>query len=202
MHGFGMETAATIQQLITEAIAPSSGILAMMASKSTLHQEDIPAAFEACALLSHTLSKFGALNTSQVTLAPGVYISKCLKRLTCVSQFQAGELEYAAMWLMGYTHSQKIKQQPGVLAIPFSIEVHEDLKLLIPEWFAVFYLRGDPAHCVPLLTLRSILEQPDITDWTQSALRLAEERGLPCAQAKDALAQYELSRNSKERFNG
>ncbi len=37
---------------------------------------------------------------------------------------------------------------------------------LLPEWFAAFYVRGEPCHCIPIPALRSVLaDQRFGGDW-------------------------------------
>ena len=62
---------------------------------------------------------------------------------------------------------------------------------LLPEWFAAFYVRGEPGHCIPILALRSVLaDQRFGGDWVAVALERMTAFALPQEQAASAVRNH------------
>lgn len=170
------------------------GFLAIMGRSSPGIRQDVPAAFEAYTLLSHFL---GVLPVRPVTmdaacpiidLSPAILFDAAAARLVALLPIGAAELGVVAYWLTDSVRSDKIKQMAGVLALPFSIESHAGVEHLLPEWFAAFYVGGDPGHCIPISTLRSVLaDQRFGGDWVSVALERMTAFALPQEQAARAV---------------
>jgi len=58
---------------------------------------------------------------------------------------------------------------------------------LLPEWTAAFYVQGLARHCVPILALKSVLEDKRfVGDWVAVALHRLASFALPQAEAQQA----------------
>ena len=76
----------------------------------------------------------------------------------------------------------------GTLALSFVIEPHGEAEHLIPEWHAAWYVSHDPGHCIPVLALKSVLQDERFSgDWVDVALHRMGVFRLPRAKALDAL---------------
>lgn len=173
------------------------GFVSIMGKSSPSIRQDIPAAFEAYTLLSHFLGKLPMRLTSLDAaspisdMSPAILYDEAGSRLVALLPIGAGELSAIAYWLTDSVRSDLVKQMAGVLALPFSIENHADVEHLLPEWFAAFYVGGDPGHCIPVLALRSVLtDQRFGGDWVGVALERMAAFALPQAQAASAVRSH------------
>lgn len=178
-----------------DVIADSgSGFVAVMGKKSNLDiRQDVPAAYEMYTLLSHFLDKLpfhvGELGGADTVLSPSVHFDKANGRVVALIPVGEKELELISFWLAEGLRSSTVKAMAGVLALPFSVEAHEDEPYLIPEWFAAFYVNGNEDHCVPMLALRSVTRDERFGDWVAIALERMQVFGLPCESAQNAIDQ-------------
>jgi hypothetical protein len=170
------------------------GFVSIMGKSSPSIRQDIPAAFEAYTLLSHFLGRLPVRSvvldaTNPISdLSPGILHDAIAARLVALLPIGAGELTAVAYWLTDSMRSNQVKQMAGVLALPFSIENHAGVELLLPEWFVAFYVHGDPDHCIPILALRSVLaDQRFGGDWVAIALERMTAFALPQEQAASAM---------------
>lgn len=129
------------------------------------------------------------LISADVLLTPAVLYDEPAGKLAALLPVQSGELDLLAYWVAGGIRSDTVRALPGILALPFSIETHNDVRHLIPEWFAAFYVRGSEDHCVPSLTMRSITLDERLGDWVSVALECMGVFGLPSAAASSAIRQ-------------
>lgn len=170
--------------------ACGGGFIAVMAKSNPHVQQDIPAAFEMYTLLAHYLDKLPvhalALSSTSVLLAPAIFYDEPAGKLVALLPVQAGELDLIAYWVAGGIRSSTVRGMAGVLALPFSVEGHDNVRHLIPEWFAAFYVDGSEDHMVPSLTMRSITLDERFGDWVTVALERMEIFGLPSAAAHRA----------------
>lgn len=162
--------------------------------------QDVPAAAEMFGLLRHFLGRLPhrELDAGRgLALAPGVYQHQEHGHVVALVPVGSGELEFVAYWISQSVQSPKLLAMPGLLALPFSIEEHDGQRWLIPEWFAVFYVDSDPGHCVPLLALRSVLDDGRFSDWVTAALvRATVAFGLPTGDASRAVEQVIIEKSS------
>jgi hypothetical protein len=186
------EIAALIESAIGGDVLNDSGggFVGVMAKSNPNVMQDIPAAFEMYTLLSHYLGKLPiysvTLSEADVLLAPSVLYDVAAKKVLVLIAVNARELDMIAYWAAGGIRSDTVRAMAGVLALPFSIETHDDTAHLIPEWFAAFYVGGNEDHCIPSLTLRSITLDERMGDWVAVALKRMPTFGLPCASASNA----------------
>jgi len=174
------------------------GFVSIMGKSSPSIRQDIPAAFESYTLLSHFLDRLPVRPASLEAarpisdLSPAILHDEMAARLIALLPIGAGELTAVAYWLTDSLRSNQVKQMDGVLALPFSIESHAGVAHLLPEWFAAFYVRGEPSHCIPILALRSVLtDQRFGGDWVGVALERMTVFALPQEQAASAVrSQY------------
>lgn len=173
------------------------GFVSIMGKSSPSIRQDIPAAFEAFTLLSHFLGRLPVRpvtldSTSPLSdLSPAILHDATAARLVALLPIGAGELTAVAYWLTDSVRSDQVKQMAGVLALPFSIENHAGVEHLLPEWFAAFYVRGEPGHCIPILALRSVLaDQRFGGDWVGVALERMTAFALPQEQAASAVRSH------------
>jgi len=173
------------------------GFVSIMGKNSPNIQQDIPAAFEAYTLLLHFLDRLPTCSVSldaaspMSGLSPAILHDAATARLVALLPIEADELATVAYWLTDSMRSQQIKQMAGVLALPFSIEHHAGVDHLLPEWFAAFYVHGEPDHCIPILALRSVLaDQRFGGDWVNMALERMTVFALPQKQAKNAVMKH------------
>jgi hypothetical protein len=187
--------AALIQQGIGGDIISNNdgGFLAIMAKSDPHVRQDIPAAFEMYTVLSHYLDKLPvqamSLNKAEVSLQPAVYYDGIAGKLVALFAVRPGELNLIGYWIADGIRSDTVRSAAGILALPFSIETHDDVQHLIPEWFSAFYVNSDKDNCVPVLTLRSVVHDERFGDWVAVALEQMPNFGLPCAAASSAMRQ-------------
>ncbi len=177
-----------------EAAIGGDGFVSIMGKSSPGIRQDIPAAFEAYTLLSHFI---GRLPVHPVTLdatnplsdlSPAILHDATAARLVALLPICAGELTAVAYWITDSVRSDQVKQMAGVLALPFSIETPlTGVEVLLPEWFAAFYVDADPGHCIPILALRAVLADERFGDWVSVALERMAAFGLPQEQAGNAV---------------
>lgn len=185
-----------IQTMINTAISQDvfnngeAGFISIMAKKGSQTMQDIPAAFEAYTLLEHFISKIPLIHChSSYEIIPSI-VALPNDKLVALFPIEDAELAIVAHWLTSNLVSDIVKQMPGVLAIPFSIEMHEETEFLLPEWFGVFYVDSDSNHGIPILTLRSILNDTHFQgDWVNIALERMSAFGLPADKAKEAVKE-------------
>lgn len=167
------------------------GFVTVMAQSNPHIRQDIPSAFEMYTLLDHFLgsSRISELprDSALTDLAPSILIDRKAGRVLALIAIPALQMELIAFWLAEGLRSQTVKNMPGILAMPFSIEVRDEVEHLIPEWFAAFYVDGKPEHCVPILALRSVTGDDRFGDWVSIALERMQHFGLPCTSATDAV---------------
>jgi hypothetical protein len=190
---------AEIVQLIDAAIGgdvltnSGGGFLAVMATSNSYVQQDIPAASEMYTLLAHYITSLPlyavTLQGADVLLSPAVLYDEPAGKLVALLPIKEQELDLIAYWAAGGIRSDTVRAMKGLLALPFSIEVRDDVRHLIPEWFAAFYVNGSEEHCVPTLTLRSITQDERFGDWVAVALERMQVFGLPCDSASNAIHQ-------------
>jgi hypothetical protein len=171
-----------------------TGFVAVMGKKANMDiRQDVPAAFEMYTLLSHFMKTLpfhvSELGKADTVLSPSVHFDKANGRVVALIPIGAKELELVSFWLSEGLRSNTVKAMAGMLALPFSVEVHEDRSHLIPEWFAAFYVNGSEDHCVPMLALRSVTMDERFGDWVAIALERMQVFGLPCASAQNAIDQ-------------
>jgi len=168
------------------------GFISLMArNKQTL--KDIPAAFEMYTLLQHQMRALPLHETKPY--APfdlaigthGVLDTDTLGRVLFVMAVHDNFLNHFAHWITDALMSNKVKGMAGFLALPFSLQNMNGQWHLIPEWVAAFYPGGQRGHCVPLLTLQSMVHEEKIgSDWVQSGLHRLSHFGLPVDDALGA----------------
>lgn len=171
------------------------GFVSIMGKSSPGIRQDIPAAFEAYTLLSHFIGRLPVRPVSLDAarplsdLAPAILHDATAARLVALLPICAGELTAVAYWITDSVRSDQVKQMAGVLALPFSIETPlTGVEVLLPEWFAAFYVGADPGHCIPILALRSVLADERFGgDWVNVALERMAAFGLPQEQAGNAV---------------
>lgn len=169
------------------------GFVGVMAKSVPAIQKDIPAAFEMYTLLGHFLKSLplrqGRLTFDAATLMlePGIVVDSEEGKVVALLPVQAHQLSEVAFWLADALPSREVKAMPGMLALMFTVETHDEVKHLLPEWLAAFYVQGDGRHCVPILALKSVLEDERFGgDWVAVALHRLTEFALPQADAQQA----------------
>jgi hypothetical protein len=169
---------------ILALMAADAGKLANANTNARIAQ-DVPVASEMFGLLRHSLEVLSLRPRGEcdVTLEPGIVFDSSGEHVVALMPVKAGELDLIAYWLSQGIQSPKLLALPGVLALPFAIETFDDRRWLIPEWFALFYVDALPAHCVPLLAMRSVLNDERFGDWVSNALARADAFGLPVSDA-------------------
>lgn len=164
------------------------GFIQVMAKSNPAINRDIPAAFEAYSLLEHLAERFAPCGVWNPTPghvpAPGVHRGEA--RVLGAMNVGAGELPFIAHWLSNSVLSEKAKALPGRLVFAFTIETHDGCEHLLPEWWAAYFVDGDARHCIPLLTLPSITDDPRFSDWVNVALHRMAHFDLPVAAAQQA----------------
>lgn len=173
---------------VAEAADAGSMLAVMGAHENSSIAHDIPVAAEMLGLLRHFLATlpYQATKDGFLALDPGIYDHTESGQVMALIPIHAGDLDLVAYWLSQSIQSPKLVALPGMLALPFSIESHDDQRWLIPEWFALFYVDGAPEHCVPLLAFRSVLDDGRFADWVPAALARAESFGLTTEEATKA----------------
>ena len=178
------------------------GFVAVMAQSNPHIRQDIPCAFEMYTLLDHYLesSRMAALPRGYAIadLAPSILVDREAGRVLALIAVPELQMELIAFWMAEGLRSQTVKNMPGVLAMPFSIELRDGVEHLIPEWFAAFYVDGNPEHCVPILALRSVTCDDRFGDWVSIALERMQYFGLPCTSAADAVKKATQSSHKQD----
>ena len=188
-----MDTVHHLQTLANTAMM-EKGFITVMAGKSTEVQQDIPAAFESYGLLSHFLHHLPVRHTAlsdkdpPVELAAAIHFDADNGRLLALVPIGIGELDAVAHWYTASIMSTAVKQMQGLLALPFSLETHAETEVLIPDWCAAFFANGKSFHCIPILTLRSILSKEAVgQDWVNAALARLRTYALPVSAAMQSI---------------
>lgn len=175
----------------------NGGFVAVMAKGNPHVKQDIPAAFEMYTLLSYYMDSLPfsttCLSEAEISLTPGVLFDEAAGTLVVLIPVDKGLLDAIAYWVAEGIRSNTVRAMPGILALPFSIETHDDVRHLIPEWFAAFYVDGDKGHCLPSLTFRSVTLDERFADWVAIAFERMRVFGLPCAAASEAI-RHEMAR--------
>ncbi|MFP3996362.1 hypothetical protein SHV74_17620 [Pseudomonas capeferrum] len=194
MYSRGELEAFVAQAISGNVFAQSGGgFVSVMAKSTPAIQKDIPAAFEMYTLLEHFLKTlpirhealgFGA---PTINLEPGIVVSHDGGKVIALLPIQANQLGDVAFWLADALPSREVKAMPGTLALMFTVETHDAINHLLPEWLAAFYVQGDARHCVPILALKSVLEDERFGgDWVAVAVHRLTEFALPQAAAEQA----------------
>jgi len=195
------EQLAVLNQLIMTALGQDvdvindtgSGFVAVMGKKNPHIQQDVPAAYEMYTLLMHYLTTLplfvGPLGAVDTILAPAIHFDVEAGRVLALVPIGEQEMELVAHWLADGLRSSTVKAMAGLIAMPFSIEEHDGVKHLIPEWFAAFYVGGNEDHCVPMLSLRSVTLDERFGDWVAVALERMKIFGMPSDSAQNAMSQ-------------
>ncbi|MDB6010456.1 MAG: hypothetical protein JWL65_2706, partial [Gammaproteobacteria bacterium] len=146
-------TRAVLLHLIDVAISADSasadggGFLWVMSRSRPHIRQDIPAAFEMYTLLSHHLLtlplRMLPLEDTPLAITPGIAFDPRSGRVVALIRVEPRQLELIAYWVTGALQSDTVRGMAGVLALPFSIEVHHEVQWLLPEWFAAFYIDTD-----------------------------------------------------------
>ncbi|MFK0093891.1 hypothetical protein [Pseudomonas sp. NPDC090592] len=188
-----------LEALVAQAISgdvlaqAGGGFVSVMAKSAPAIQKDIPAAFEMYTLLEHFLKSLPIrhetihFDAQTLDLEPGIVVDRYGHKVVALLPIEAGQFGEVAFWLADALPSREVKAMPGILALMFSVEAHEDLKHLLPEWIAAFYVQGVARHCVPILALKSVLEDERFGgDWVAVALHRLADFALPQAEAQQA----------------
>lgn len=169
------------------ALADGGGFVSVMSRGRPHVRKDIPAAFEMYTLLSHHLLtlplRLLSLEDTPIALTPGIAFDPRSGRVVALIRVEPRQLELIAYWVTGGLQSDTVRGMAGVLALPFSIEVHE-VQWLLPEWFAAFYIDTDSPgqRCIPILALRSVMQDERFADWVVIARQRMRMFGLPCEE--------------------
>lgn len=187
-----------LHQLVAAAIGGDAvagtgfGFVGVMAAAAPAIRQDIAPAFEMYTLLSHYLDRLPIVHTelgsSAVPLAPAVHYDPGAGRLLALLPVGKGELSLVAHWLASGLRSDTVRDMPGLLALPFSVETRGGTRHLLPEWLAAYYVDGHAEHCVPLLALPSMTLDARLADWLAIAFERMPLFGMPCAAARAAMA--------------
>lgn len=203
-------THTPLHSLAQQAQGPQ-GTIQLMARKGPAFQKDIPAASEFYAFLLSALNKTAVQQTSldedaaRVSIAaPAVHHDEDTRRVLVLANIAAGMLPYEAHWITQGLFSASLKEQAGVLALPFMIQPESEATSahchLMPDWFAAFYVDGNPAHCIPILALKSMQEsQLSGFDWVELALLRMAHYGLPQQDALNAVEAFNASARTVKR---
>src|SRR5690606_21024395 len=122
--------------------------------------QDIAVASEMLGLLRHFMGKLPFQYFSSKTalaLEPGIYFDSASSVLVALLPIGPSELSLVAYWLSETLENGKVVELPGLLALPFTIEVHDEKQWLMPEWNVIFYIDSSVEHCMPLLAMKSVL---------------------------------------------
>jgi hypothetical protein len=172
-----------------------SNFLDVMAAKSRTVSLDIPAFFELASLILLGVEKAGVTPATLSSDLPPLLTSQAVHydadglRGVALLTIPAGGLEYVLHWGAASLQSPKVKALPGVLALPFSVESRNDTQYVLPDWFAAYYVDGDPEKCVPLLTLKAMLDHEGMAgDWVDVALQRMPLYRLPQTKATQAVS--------------
>lgn len=170
---------------VDAASADGGGFLSVMSRSRPHIQQDIPAAFEMYTLLSHHLLtlplRLLSLQDATVAIMPAITFDSHSGRVVALIRVEPRQLELIAYWVTAGLQSDTVRGKAGVLALPFSIEMHDEVPWLMPEWFAAFYTDTDSAglRCIPILALRSVMQDERFADWVVIARQRMRMFGLP-----------------------
>jgi hypothetical protein len=185
--------ASALGQDVDVILNTGGGFMSVMGRNNPNIQQDVPAAFEMYSLLMHFLTKapvvLGPLGGSGPILSPAVHYDPAAGRVVLVMPVGAHELEFVAHWIAESLISGTVKAMAGLLALPFSVEMQDGARHLIPEWFGAFYVGGDEGKCVPVLTLKSVTLDERFADWVAIALQRMKTFELPCEKAQQSMQQ-------------
>jgi hypothetical protein len=184
------ELVTLIHQAVGGDVLSNSGggFIQVMAKSNPAINRDIPAAFEAYSLLEHLAERFPTSECWPQSGAsvPSRGVHRDTARVLGCLDVGAGELPFVAHWLSNNVLSEKAKALPGRLVMAFTIETHDGQEHLLPEWWAAYFVDGDAKHCIPLLTLPSITDDPRFADWVNVALHRMAHFDLPVEAAQKA----------------
>ncbi len=188
----GLQMREKILRLLDVAETAEAGsVLGVMGDANDRTAQDVPVAAEMLGLLRHFLGSLAfveAPSDGPLPMSPGVY-ARGDGQLVALLPIGADELALIAYWISESLQSPTVSALPGLLALPFAIEEHEGTEWLIPEWFALYYVDSSDEHCIPVLTLRSVLEDGRFGDWVTVALARADFFGLPTQAAAQAASR-------------
>lgn len=195
-----MHSRKELKQLVRQAIGGNvfaqegGGFVGVMASSRAAVQKDIPAAFEMYTLLEHFLETLPiryetlAYEAGPVDLKPGIVVDRTGSKILALLPIEAGHFTEVAFWLADALPSREVKAMAGLLVLMFTVHAPETICHLLPEWTAAFYVQGSADHCVPILALKSVLEDERFGgDWVSVAVHRLSEFSLPQAQAQQAV---------------
>lgn len=183
-----LATAAISGDIFSEQ---GGGFVSVMAKGAPSIKTDIPAAFEMYALLNHFADTLPSYimppDGTPIDPKAGIWLSSDGKKIVAMLPISEGQLSEVAFWLADSLPSREVKAMPGLLALPFVIEVHDEIQHLLPEWFAAFYVKGKAQHCIPMLSLKSVMnDQRFGGDWVAVAIHRMNEFALPQSDAEQA----------------
>lgn len=164
------------------------GFVRVMARGRAVVRADIASAFELYGLLRHFAESLPWYDAHPTTgLVPGIYgMDGGVLALVPVGPRELADIVH---WVADGLRNEHVKQRAGVLVLAFALEQHDGRDQLIPEWWSAFYVNSSPLHCVPLLALRSALDDHRIgQDWVKSCLHRMQHFDLPTEHALAALA--------------
>jgi hypothetical protein len=175
---------------VDSASVDGGGFLSVMSRSRPHIQQDIPAAFEMYTLLSHHLLTLPlhllSLEDATVAITPAITFDSHSGRVVALIRIEPRQLELIAYWVTAGLQSDTVRGMAGVLALPFSIEMHNEVPWLIPEWFAAFYIDTDAAgqRCIPILALPSVIQDERFVDWVVIAQQRMPMYGLSTGEAR------------------
>lgn len=185
------------QTLDNDGGGTPEGLLGLMARSGSMSLSDIPAVFECFSLLQHylvngapVLDEDGLPSSSTIDFGRSVVIARMESTMfTLHLKIEPGDLLYTAHWCTASIKSETVLGMGGVYVIPFYIQ--EDV--LFPDWCQAFFVDGKPAHCIPVIALRSIeaLHPFEDGDFVNTALYRLSSYGLP---VENALAEIDKKR--------
>lgn len=174
--------------------------LMAMGGKDVDVQHDIPRAYEMVTLLGYYAQSLPVHEhdldhvSSPIALNPSISIDRAKGKLLLLAHIEAGDLPYIAHWVADAVPSEHIKRKPGILAVPFQIQVFDDKERLMPDWFSAFYVNASSEHCIPIFALRSIGNCDQFGgDWVDMALHRMTAYRLPQKQAAYGAASFKAS---------
>ncbi|MCL2876711.1 MAG: hypothetical protein FWF12_10605 [Betaproteobacteria bacterium] len=200
-----MDTLTYLQTLADAALGTEeNAFISIMAKKSRHVRQDIPAAFDAYAMFSYFLHKIPIKDATlsdegvPVELAPAIYFDRDNGRVLALIPIGVGELSAVSYWCTNSMMSETIRQMPGLLALPFSLETHAETEMLIPDWCAAFFVDGHAKHCVPILVLQSMLSYEAVgQDWVGAALARLRVFSVPVDTARQFILQTGLGEGGR-----
>lgn len=179
-----------IERLLDAAEAGGASSVITMMGRHTNPRvgQDIAVASEMLGLLRHFMGKLPFQYFSSKTvlsLEPGIYCDATASSLIALLPVGPSELSLVAYWLSEALENRKAVELPGLLALPFTIEEHGERQWLMPEWNAMYYIDSSVEHCMPMLALKSVLDDVRFSDWVSVALERADALGLPTGRARE-----------------